>query len=626
MLKLGGEPIIGANVMSKQFFPRSAMVLLAILPSPVFAQSSTKNVYVQHNLVSDIAGMADVTDPNLVDPWGVSETATSPFWVSNHNKGVATIYNGSGTITPTVVTIPPGAGNPSPSSPTGQVTGNGANWTLPAPNGKVASFIFATEDGTISAWNGSAGTTAVKIIDNSAAGAVYKGLASNPTGSTPMLYAANFFTGNIDVFDADFNPTTVAGGFTDSNLPAGFAPFNISNLGGKLYVMYAKQAPGKKLDAAGPGNGFVDIFDINGNLLQRLVSNGALNSPWGVAIAPANWGAFGGDVLVGNFGDGKINAFDPKSGNLIGTLQDQNGNPIVNTGLWAILFGNGKSGGDPNTLYFVAGITGADGNTDGLLAAIAPPSQITQITNGASFVAGSIAPGEVVLLNGFTIGPSPLVSAAIPSSGTAGSTAGATSVTFNGAPAPILYASASATSVVVPYEVSGFPTANVVVTYKNNPSATFTAQVVFSAPGLFTSNESGSGQIVAINSDNTINSSTNAATAGSAVLLFATGEGPTDPPGQDGAITSEFFHEPVLPVSLTIGGQPATVVFAGSAPGLIAGVMEVEAIVPTGAGAGAVPVVLTVGSRQQPAECDHDLEVNLRANGVRHDRQLSADG
>lgn len=147
--------------MSKRSLIHFATIIF-VVPCALVAQSSIKNVYVQHNLVSDIPGMADVTDPNLVNPWGISETATSPFWVSDHDKGVATIYNGSGTVTPTVVTIPAGAGNPSPSTPTGQVTGNGANWMLPAPNGKVASFIFSTEDGTISAWNGSAGTTAVK--------------------------------------------------------------------------------------------------------------------------------------------------------------------------------------------------------------------------------------------------------------------------------------------------------------------------------------------------------------------------------------------------------------------------------------------------------------------------------
>ena len=579
----------------RQYRFARCLVLSGILSGAAFGQSAT-NVYVQHNLVSDIPGMADVTDPNLVNPWGISETASSPLWVTDHDKGVSTVYNGSGTISTTVVTIPAAAGHASPAPATGQVNGNGTNWLLPAPNGKAASFIFVTEDGTVSAWNGSAGTTAVKIVDNSASGAVYKGVASNPSGSTPMLYAANFSSGNVDVFDASFNPATVAGGFSDPNLPAGFAPFNIWNLGGKLYVMYAKQAPGKLEDAPAPGNGFVDVFDTNGNLLQRLVSNGALNSPWGVAIAPANWGAFGGDVLVGNFGDGKINAFDPKTGNLVGTLQDQNGNPIVNSGLWAILFGNGKSGGDPNTLYLAAGITGTDGKIHGLLAAIAPPSAVTQISNGASNVAGSIAPGEIVVLNGFTIGPSPLAAAAIPAAGTAATSVGATSVTFNGVPAPILYSSASATSAVVPYEVSGASTAQVVVTYKSQPSSAFTAQVVSSAPGIFTSTESGSGQIVAVNPDNSINSSSNPAAAGSAVLLYATGEGATDPAGQDGVITTDFFHTPLASVSLTIGGKPATVVFAGSAPGMIAGVLEVEAIVPAGAGTGAVPVVLTVGS------------------------------
>jgi len=576
-------------------FPRLPMVLV-MAAAPALMQSATQNAYVQHNLVSDISGMADVTDPNLVNPWGISESASSPFWVTDHDKGVTTVYNGSGTISTTVVTIPPASGHTSPAPATGQVPGNGTSWVLPAPNGKAASFIFVTEDGTVSAWNGSAGTAAVKVVDNSASGAVYKGVTTNPTGTAPLLYAANFSSGNIDVFDASFQPTSVSGGFSDPNLPSGFAPFNIWNLGGKLYVMYAKQAPGKQVDAPAPGNGFVDVFDTSGNLLQRLVSNGALNSPWGVAIAPANWGAFGGDVLVGNFGDGKINAFDPKTGALAGTLQDQNGNALVNTGLWAILFGNGKSGGDPNTLYLAAGITGTDGKIHGLLAAIAPPSAVTQIGNGASNVAGSIAPGEIVVLNGFTIGPSPLAAATIPTTGTAALTAGSTSVTFNGVSAPVLYASASATSVVVPYEVSGSATANVVVTYKSQPSAAFTAQVAAAAPGIFTLGESGSGEIVAFNSDGSVNGPSNAAAAGSAVLLFATGEGAVDPAGVDGAITGEFLHAPLAPVLLTIGGKTATVVFAASAPGLIAGVMEVEAIVPSGAGTGAVPVVLTAGT------------------------------
>jgi uncharacterized protein (TIGR03118 family) len=179
-------------------------------------------------------------------------------------------------------------------------------------NGNPASFIFATEDGTISAWNG--GTVTQVMVDNSKAGAVYKGLALNPSATAPMLYAANFNSGKIDVFNGTYSPLTVPGGFTDANIPAGFAPFNIRPVNGKLYVMYAKQDANKFLDIAGPGNGYVDTFDFNGNLLARLVSGAPLNSPWGVAQAPAGWGAFGGAILVGNFGDGTINAFDPTSG------------------------------------------------------------------------------------------------------------------------------------------------------------------------------------------------------------------------------------------------------------------------------------------------------------------------
>jgi uncharacterized protein (TIGR03118 family) len=304
-----------------------------------------------------------------------------------------------------VVKIPAGAATQGLGSPTGQVAANGINWILPAPNGKVASFIFATHDGTISAWNSSvANSTAVIVVDNSAAGSVYTGLASSPTG-TPLLFAANLHTGNIDVFDANFNQTTVSGGFADPNLPAGYAPFNIQNLGGKLYVTYALQNAAKTAETVGAGNGVVNIFDLNGNLLQRLVSNGGLlNAPWGVTIAPAGWGIFGGDVLVGNFGDGTINGYDPKTGNHIATMLNGTtsvgggapGPSIVNPGLWALQFGNGKSGGDPQTLYITSSVNVGDNKIHGLLAALAPPIQVTGIVNAAGYTGGSIAPGEIV--------------------------------------------------------------------------------------------------------------------------------------------------------------------------------------------------------------------------------------
>jgi uncharacterized protein (TIGR03118 family) len=581
---------------------RSKLTLIGFAAlAAVTAPAQNNNVYVQTNLVSDVPGMAAFTDPNLVNPWGISQTATSPFWVSNHDKGNTTVYAGAGTPSTLVVTIPAANGT-GQGVPTGQVAGNGTNWTLPAPNGKPASFIFATEDGTISAWNSGAGTKAVIVVNNSSSGAVYTGIATSPAGATPLLYAANFSSGNIDVFDASFNPTTVAGGFKDPNLPGGFNPYNVWTLNGKVYVTYAKLSPNKVNSVAGAGNGFVDVFDANGNLLQRIVSNGPLNSPWGVAIAPANWGAFGGALLVGNFGDGKINAFNLTTGASLGALQDSKGNPIVNNGLWGILFGNGRSA-DANTLYIVANIN-PNNASHGLFAAITPPAQITSIVNAASMSGNTIAPGEIVVLNGFSIGPVPLAAASIPSSGAIGTSIpiqGGTSVTFNGTPAPMLYASASATSVIVPYEVAGSSTASVVVTRNGTPTSAFTVNVAATAPGLFTLNESGTGEVVAINSDGSVNGTSNAAARGTPVLLYATGEGQTDPAGVDGLITGEFLRTPVAQVSLSIGGQPATVVYAGSVPGGVAGLLVVEAIVPANASTGASPVSLTVGSASSPS-------------------------
>ena len=321
-----------------------------LLVGPVYADA----VFLQTNLVSDLPGVAANTDPNLANPWGISFGPASPFWVSDNKTGVSTLYNGQGQIVPLVVTVPPPAGGVPPSAPTGQVFngGTGFNVGLNQP----ARFIFATEDGTISGWN--SGTNAVLMVDHSAVFAVYKGLAIGNNGTGDFLYAANFNAGTIEVFNSSFAPTTLAGNFTDPNIPSGYAPFNIQNLGGKLYVTYALQDAAKHDDVPGPAHGFVDVFDLNGNLLRRLVSGGLLNSPWGVALAPGNFGAFSNSLLVGNFGDGKINAFDPTTGNFLGTMVDKNGNPIINAGLWGLQFGNGGAGGDSDKLYFTAGIPG----------------------------------------------------------------------------------------------------------------------------------------------------------------------------------------------------------------------------------------------------------------------------
>ncbi|HJT87093.1 MAG TPA: TIGR03118 family protein [Bryobacteraceae bacterium] len=560
------------------------------LPGALFAAGA--NVYLQHNLVSDVPGTADVTDPNLVNPWGLSFSATGPFWVSNQGKGNATVYNGSGAILPLVVAVPSGAAGGQPSGPTGQVqnsfgTSNPGAFVL--ANGRPASFIFSTQDGTISAWN--SGSAAAMEVDNSAAGAVYKGLAIGSNSSGPLLYAPNFNTGNIDVYDGKFAPAKVSGGFSDPTLPAGFAPFNIWNLGGKLYVTYAKQDGAKKNDVGGAGNGFVDVFDTDGNLQKRLVSNGPLNSPWGVAIAPSTFGAFGGALLVGNFEDGKINAFDLSSGNSLGTLQDSNGNAIVIPGLWALLFGNGATGGDRNTLYFTAGI---NGQTHGLLGSLAPPAAVLSVVNGASGATGPIAPGEVLVLWGLTIGPSPGASGTVPSAGVLSPNLAGVSVTFNGNPAPILYTSASQTSVLAPYELGGFSSATVEVKYRGQ-TASLQVPVAFTAPGLFTLDFSGAGQAAALNADGSVNSSKNPASAGSIITLFATGQGSTNPPGQNGAVNDHIIREPQIPCTVTIDGKPAQVVYGGTAPDLVQGITQIEAIIPTGV-TGTVPVVLTDGS------------------------------
>ena len=574
---------------------RNAVVgVLFAFGVPAAMLAAGPNSYVQHNLVSNIAGIADVTDPNLVDPWGVATSTSSPFWVSDHVSGLATLYNGSGAITNLVVTIPAAGGARTTGKPTGQVQNSTTAFLL--PSGTKASFIFATEDGAIAAWQ--TGATAVTVVDNSAAGAVYKGLALNPSATAPLLYATNFKQNRIDVFSGTFAPTSVPGGFVDAAIPSGFAPFNIWPLGGKLCVTYAKQNATGTLDVAGAGNGFVDVFDFNGNLLSHLISNGALNSPWGVALAPANFGAFPGALLVGNFGDGTINAFDPVSGAQLGTLQNISGTAITIPGLWALIVGNGKSGGDPNTVYFLAGVPNGSSAPRGILGSIAPPAAISAIYNGAGGQSTAVAPGEIVSIIGQTVGASPAVSVTIPASGTLGTTLAATSVTFNGLSAPILYSSSVQTSVIVPYGVAGSGTASVVMkTTGGQTTPAFSIPVAATVPGVFAVNGGGTGAAVVLNQDGTLNSATNAAAKGSVVVLFATGEGQTDPAGQDGLVlNTDVFRQPVLPVSLTIGGVTAQVFYAGSAPGGLSGMMEVEALVPATAASGADSVVLTVGT------------------------------
>lgn len=304
--------------------------------------------------------VTSATDPDLINPWGISFSATSPFWISDNGTGKATVYNTAGTKQGLVVSMPTG------SEPiTGQVFNGTSSF-------HGDSFLFASENGTIAGWRGALGTTAEQVFSET--GAVYKGLAISP--GKDVLYAANFAQGTIDVFSG----STRIGTFSDPTLPAGYAPFNVENLGGKLYVTFALSNGHD--DIAGAGHGFVDVFDPNAHTFTRLVSQGALNSPWGVAIAPAGFGSLGGDLLVGNFGDGLINIYNPLTSAWIGTLGDSTGNSLVNDGLWGLTFGNGGSGGFANSLYLTAG---PDGETAGLFARIdstPEPSSIALVLGG----------------------------------------------------------------------------------------------------------------------------------------------------------------------------------------------------------------------------------------------------
>lgn len=303
----------------------------------------------QTNLVSDIPGMAAVTDPNLVNPWGITASATSPIWIADNGSGLATVYNGSGQPFPTastlVVTIPPPAGGTPPAAPTGIVSNSTTGFPVTkGSNSGASTFIFATEDGTISGWNPKVDpTNAILAVDSSASGAVYKSLALDTSGGANFLLAANFNSGKIDVPNQNFVPTSLAGSFTDPNLPAGFAPFDVAVINGKVYVTYAMQDAAKHDDVAGAGNGFVDVFDTSGNFVSRLASQGTLNSPWGLALAPGNFGQFSNDLLVGNFGDGHINAFNPTTGAFLGQLTAGDGTPLVIDKLWGLFFGTGSA-------------------------------------------------------------------------------------------------------------------------------------------------------------------------------------------------------------------------------------------------------------------------------------------
>jgi uncharacterized protein (TIGR03118 family) len=353
----------------KSCFMRNGGALAALLGLTVLAgfapAAQSRNSYAVHNLVSDEPGIADHTDPNLVNAWGLVASATSRWWVADNETAVSTLYNGTGTPQSLIVSVP--------GAPTGIVFNGGGSFVVSsgAASGP-ARFIFASEDGTISGWNPAVpppapSHQAIVAVDNSAAGANYKGLAIASTASGDFLYAADFHNARVDVFGGNFQPATMPGGFVDPQLPAGFAPFGIQNLQGRIYVAYAKQDEEAEDEVAGEGLGFVSVFDTAGTFVARVASGEPLDAPWGLAIAPAGFGRFSGNLLVGNFGNGRINAYDLATFEPRGHLKTADHKPLVIDGLWGIAFGNGAGAGPTTTLFFAAG---PDDETHGLFGSV----------------------------------------------------------------------------------------------------------------------------------------------------------------------------------------------------------------------------------------------------------------
>jgi uncharacterized protein (TIGR03118 family) len=330
------------------------------------AGNASQSTYLQRNLVSDVPGRAQVTDPNLVNPWGVSFSPTSPLWVSDNGTGVATLYTGGvhgGTqhVVPLVVTIPGGA-------PTGQVFNPTSSFVIHAPDGSQAParFLFVGDTGHLSGWAPTVPAGSHEAQDAVITpGAVYKGLALGVTsGVGPRLYAADFTAGTVDVYNGIFQRVITSGNFEDPQLPENFAPFNVAVLGGNVVVAYAMHSGGDEVKGAGLGR--VDVFTPDGRLLRRLGDHALLNAPWGLAIAPSGFGDFSGDLLVGNFGDGRIHAFDATTLESRGVLRTGGVAPLSIDGLWALQPGNGVEGGTDEVLF----TAGPDEETHGLLGTL----------------------------------------------------------------------------------------------------------------------------------------------------------------------------------------------------------------------------------------------------------------
>jgi uncharacterized protein (TIGR03118 family) len=324
--------------------------------------ASTAGTFKETVLVSDGSVAAPHVDPNLKNGWGIANNPKATFWVSDNNTQKSSLYDGNGVVQSLVVSIPPAASGKL-ANPTGMLFNSTPDFSITA-NGKTANavFMWATLAGTIAAWSPNVlPTDAVTVHDDGAGAAEYTGLtiASNAGAST--LYAADFHNGKVDMFDKTFTKLSVAGAFTDPSIPAGMNPFGIQAIGNTIFVSYALLGPDGLKQQNGAGNGIVDAYDLSGHLLRRITSGGVLNSPWGMAVAPANFGAVSNDLLVGNFGDGTINAFDPNTGVSKGALTQADGTKVVQPGIWGIEFGNNVDNQPSNALFFAAGPTPTTG-------------------------------------------------------------------------------------------------------------------------------------------------------------------------------------------------------------------------------------------------------------------------
>ncbi len=434
------------------------------------------------------------------------------------------------------------------------------------------------------------------MFDNSASGAVYTGCALGGVTGAPQLFAANFHSGTVDVFDGTLTPVHVAGAFVNPAVPAGFAPYNTAVIGGNVYVAYAKQDSTQHVSVEGPGNGYVAMFDQTGKLVATLISNGALNSPWGMAVAPSTFGPFGGALLVGNFGDGKINAYNLTNGDWLATLNDLSGAPISYPGLWSLSFGSGADSEDPGTLYFTAGIGGGPNNdpvgSHGLLGSIqsVPSFPVSGIQNAGSFLASDIAPNTWVALKGAALAPLP-ASWSI-TGDTLPTTVGGVGVTVNGEAAPVSFVSNMQVNFLVPADI---PPGPVMIRSTNNglSSAFVTTTAQLTAPSFFTIGTNATNAhvyVAATHADYSLigpaglisGTTTAPAAPGETIIIYGTGFGATNPQIPNGQVVPSPLPLPVWPTML-VDAVEAQITFAGLvAPGLY----QINFVVPSGLSSG----------------------------------------